>query len=96
MLTSNTIEEQELIDNANLAMETYKQELVKKGFNQHHVIWVDLRGNKYGKGILTLKDKIYLLKCPACHKENCAINVSSGICTWCPFDANYKKGYRNA
>jgi ssDNA-binding Zn-finger/Zn-ribbon topoisomerase 1 len=34
-------------------------------------------------------NKIALVRCPACRKENYAMNVSSGICTWCPFDANH-------
>lgn len=29
-----------------------------------------------------------LEKCPKCHKENYAMNVLSGICTWCGFDVN--------
>lgn len=32
--------------------------------------------------------KISLIRCPACHRENYAMNVPSGFCTWCPFDAN--------
>lgn len=32
--------------------------------------------------------KTYLQRCPKCDKENYAMNVSSGICTWCGFDAN--------
>ena len=32
--------------------------------------------------------KIYLVRCPKCGRENYAPNVSSGICTWCGFDAN--------
>ena len=33
---------------------------------------------------------IGLIRCPLCGKENYAMNVSSGICTWCPFNANEK------
>ena len=29
-----------------------------------------------------------LIRCPKCHKENYALNVASGICTWCGFDIN--------
>ena len=31
---------------------------------------------------------VCLEKCPACERENYAMNVLSGYCTWCPFDAN--------
>lgn len=34
------------------------------------------------------KEKIALVKCPKCHLENYALNVLSGICTWCGFDIN--------
>ena len=32
--------------------------------------------------------KYALVKCPECHCENYALNVLSGICTWCRFDIN--------
>ena len=31
---------------------------------------------------------IGLIRCPECHRENYAPNVSSGICSSCGFDAN--------
>jgi len=30
---------------------------------------------------------ILLIRCPKCGKENYALNVASGICTWCGFNA---------
>ena len=33
-------------------------------------------------------DKHALVNCPECHKENYAVNVLSGVCTWCGFDIN--------
>lgn len=33
-------------------------------------------------------DKYALVRCPKCHAENYAMNVLSGICTWCGFDIN--------
>jgi hypothetical protein len=33
-------------------------------------------------------DKIYLTRCPKCFLENYAMNVSSGLCTWCGYDGN--------
>jgi ribosomal protein L37E len=32
--------------------------------------------------------KLYMERCPKCGRENYALNVSSGICTWCSWDAN--------
>lgn len=32
--------------------------------------------------------KIALERCPRCGRENYIMNVLSGICTWCGFDAN--------
>ena len=32
--------------------------------------------------------KVYLVRCPKCNAENYALNVSTGICTWCGFDGN--------
>lgn len=34
------------------------------------------------------EDRRALVKCPDCHKENYALNVLSGVCTWCGFDIN--------
>lgn len=40
---------------------------------------------------------IYLVRCPICGYENYAINVSTGTCTFCGFDANKEQnnGKRN-
>ncbi len=35
--------------------------------------------------------RICLVRCPKCKRENYAMNVMSGICTWCGFDANADK-----
>lgn len=32
--------------------------------------------------------KLYMVRCPKCHAENYAMNVASGICTWCGYDVN--------
>lgn len=29
-----------------------------------------------------------LVRCEECHNENYAINVLTGICTWCGYDIN--------
>lgn len=31
---------------------------------------------------------LLLIRCPKCGKENYALNVSRGICTWCGYDAH--------
>lgn len=31
---------------------------------------------------------IALIRCPECGRENYAMNVLSGICTWCGWNAN--------
>jgi ribosomal protein L37E len=33
-------------------------------------------------------DRLYLTKCPKCFLENYALNVTTGICTWCGYDGN--------
>jgi hypothetical protein len=47
-------------------------------------------GNFFSNG------QVYLFKCPECRRENCAINVSTGICTWCGLDGNnyYKDKFK--
>lgn len=29
-----------------------------------------------------------LIRCPKCQRENYALNVTYGICTWCGYNAN--------
>lgn len=33
-------------------------------------------------------DDLLLIRCPKCGRENYAMNVLSGICTWCGYDAH--------
>jgi hypothetical protein len=49
--------------------------------------------NKYEIINFKLKDsdKKALVRFPECQRENYAMNVLSGICTWCGFDINEKK-----
>lgn len=35
--------------------------------------------------------KLALEVCPKCGKENYILNVLTGVCTWCRFDANATK-----
>ena len=32
----------------------------------------------------------FMVRCPKCEKENYALNVASGICTWCGYEATEK------
>lgn len=51
----------------------------------------DVDGVVKGYGFIGKKKKdktIALIRCPLCRRENYMFNVSSGQCTWCPFDAN--------
>lgn len=43
---------------------------------------------KRGHGFMTDEKTVALIKCPKCGLENYAMNVLSGKCSWCPFDAN--------
>lgn len=63
--------------------------------NTHDVRW-EKEGISHGYGYQN-KDthKIGMLRCPMCDLENYAMNVSSGLCTWCPFNAN-KNNYEEA
>lgn len=50
--------------------------------------------NKYNSANFKLEkneEKRALVRCPDCHKENYALNVLSGICSWCGFDINRKE-----
>jgi len=40
----------------------------------------------------TANSKTYLVSCPKCKKENWTLNVASGICAWCGYDANKDGG----
>jgi len=39
--------------------------------------------------------KLYMVRCPKCGKENYAPAVASGTCAWCGYDVN-KKEVQNA
>jgi ssDNA-binding Zn-finger/Zn-ribbon topoisomerase 1 len=45
------------------------------------------------KGTFWVEDKqmLYMVRCPKCNIENYALNVASGICTWCGWDVNENK-----
>ena len=36
-------------------------------------------------------DKILLIRCPKCHRENWALEVISGRCAWCGYNAHEDK-----
>jgi ribosomal protein L37E len=49
------------------------------------------------RGMFWTRDNtsIYLVRCPECKMENYAMNVSSGMCTWCGYNANDDPKYKN-
>ena len=58
-------------------------------FDADDVWWVDQNNTQWGYGYRGKgKEHICLTRCPECARENYAIAVSAGICTWCNFDAN--------
>ena len=40
------------------------------------------------------KNKVYLVYCPKCGRENWAPDVSYGQCAWCGYDANKDEEYK--
>lgn len=40
------------------------------------------------KGLEIIDGVLYMFRCPKCDTENYAMNVRSGICTWCGYDAH--------
>lgn len=61
-----------------------------KGADSDDVRWkIDEKADLKGYGFINRETKhISLIKCPDCGRENYAMNVMSGDCTWCPFKAN--------
>jgi len=53
--------------------------------HDHLQVFADGRPIGY-KGLVS--GKLGLIYCPACDRENYAMNVSSGQCTWCGWDLN--------
>ena len=50
------------------------------------VHWQDsVTGKITGNGYIGRSGGMGLMTCPECSKENYAMNVSSGSCSWCPF-----------
>jgi hypothetical protein len=55
--------------------------------HESRVYWV--KGElQRGSGFITNEGSTALVRCPSCEHENYAMNVLSGKCSWCPFDAN--------
>lgn len=50
---------------------------------------------KLPKGLEINNGRLFMFRCPKCNKENYALNVTSGICTWCGYDArpDYLPGF---
>ena len=71
------------------------KEIIKvtpKDHAEDDVRWeVDGEVKGYGYRSKEGDKEIGLIRCPLCLRENYSMNVSSGLCTWCPFDANNLK-----
>lgn len=65
-----------------LNMVIYPEDIVNVSENGN------VRWDGKGYGFKKIDGTYALIRCPACGKENYALNVLSGKCTWCPFDAN--------
>ncbi len=47
------------------------------------------RGIKIGSGFRSKDDgRFHITRCPRCHAENYAMQVSEGSCAWCGLDPN--------
>lgn len=57
------------------------------------VWWYEVGKTEYvGHGYQSKKDgKLFIERCPMCEKENYAINIPTGTCAWCGYDANHKE-----
>ena len=42
-------------------------------------------------GVWIEDGEVFLVRCPKCGRENYALNVTLGICTWCGYNANEHK-----
>lgn len=52
------------------------------------VRWHTQDGRTVGFGFTNDNKTTALIRCPECGRENYVLNVASGQCTWCPFNAN--------
>ena len=90
-----TLEQIDMIAKAQHITDTFPIILYQAGGSTRiKVKWKNSLHEDLGTGF-ALEDKtLALTMCPCCHRENYALNVLSGRCTWCPFDANKLPGDR--
>ena len=65
----------------------FKLKITHTGKDSDDVRFIDTDGSEKGFGYQK-DNRIGLIRCPACERENYMLNVSTGICTWCGFNAN--------
>ncbi len=53
------------------------------------VTW-NVDGKQQGFGYTIDNGHICIIRCPFCDRENYSMNVPTGLCTWCGFNANKK------
>ena len=61
-------------------------QITPSDYDSDDVWWEDEEKQRYGFGFRSKDDGTFgLTRCPQCSRENYALNVLSGSCTWCPF-----------
>lgn len=57
----------------------------RKGYDHFTLRWENSEGKIVGVGYKGKNGGYGLMVCPSCGKENYALNVISGNCSWCDF-----------
>jgi ribosomal protein L37E len=61
---------------------------MQKEVKNNDVYWSKDEQKTRGYGYVIDDTHVGLIRCPECGRENYMMNVTSGQCTWCPFNAN--------
>ncbi len=62
---------------------------IKRTPDSHDSDDLYLEGKHKGFGYVAKDSKrIGLMRCPECGRENYAMSVPTGVCSWCGFDVN--------
>jgi ribosomal protein L37E len=60
----------------------------EKRIRDNSITYINKDGHKIGSAFRTEAGNVGLTRCPECNRENYALNIIKGICSWCGFDAN--------
>jgi hypothetical protein len=81
---------------ANADHSNFTTEIQERKGDSHDIYYFNKTKKHVGSGFIPKegerKGRICITRCPACERENYAMNVLSGYCTWCPFNANGENG----